>query len=46
MTLLLVADLVARTVRAPAEIEVGVLTAVLGAPFFAWLLLTRRGELT
>jgi iron complex transport system permease protein len=35
-------DLAARTVMAPAEIPVGVLTALLGGPFFLWLLLTRR----
>ncbi len=38
MTLMLVADLVARTVRAPAELQVGILTSLLGAPFFLWLL--------
>ncbi len=35
-------DLAARTVMAPVEIPVGVLTALLGGPFFLWLLLTRR----
>ena len=34
-------DLVARTVMAPAELPVGVLTALLGGPFFLWLLLSR-----
>ncbi len=38
-TLLVAADLVARTVAAPAELPIGVLTAILGAPFFLWLLL-------
>jgi iron complex transport system permease protein len=32
-------DLVARTLIAPAEIPVGVITALLGGPFFLWLLL-------
>ncbi len=41
-TLMLVADLVARTVRAPRELEVGVLTSLLGAPFFLWLLVAKR----
>jgi iron complex transport system permease protein len=36
------ADVVARTVLAPAEIPVGVLTAAMGAPFFLALLLRRR----
>ncbi|MCZ6726125.1 MAG: iron ABC transporter permease [Acidobacteria bacterium] len=35
-------DLVGRTVIAPAELPVGVVTALLGGPFFLWLLLTRR----
>lgn len=40
---LVVADLVARTVIAPAEVPVGVVTAVVGAPVFL-LLLRRRIE--
>ncbi len=35
---LLLADLIARVILAPAEIPVGAITAVLGAPFFIWLL--------
>jgi iron complex transport system permease protein len=35
-------DLAARTVMAPAQLPVGVLTALLGGPFFLWLLLSRR----
>jgi iron complex transport system permease protein len=34
-------DTVARTVMAPAEIPVGVITAILGGPFFIWLLRAR-----
>jgi iron complex transport system permease protein len=42
---LLVADTVARTIVAPAELSVGVITAFCGAPFFVWLLRTRyRGS--
>lgn len=37
-TLLVLADLVARTVVAPREIPLGVLTALIGAPVFFWLL--------
>ncbi len=37
------ADLIARTVVAPAELPVGVLLAALGAPFFLWLL-KRQGR--
>jgi iron complex transport system permease protein len=39
---LVAADLVARSLIAPQELPVGVVTAFLGAPFFA-LLLRRRG---
>ncbi|MCM7726920.1 FecCD family ABC transporter permease [Enterobacter hormaechei] len=41
--LLLVADTVARTLVAPAEMPVGLLTSILGAPWFLWLIF-RRGE--
>ena len=40
--LLLAADLIARTLVAPAEMPIGVLTAITGAPFFLWLLLRDR----
>lgn len=36
------ADALARTVIAPAELPIGVLTALLGAPVFLWLLIGRR----
>ncbi len=32
------ADLVARTVIAPAEVPIGVITAIVGGPFFLWLM--------
>lgn len=38
MALLLAADLAARTAVAPAEIPLGVLTSLVGGPFFLWLL--------
>jgi iron complex transport system permease protein len=34
-------DLIARTVLAPVEVPVGVVTAILGGPFFLWLLVRR-----
>jgi cobalamin transport system permease protein len=40
---LVLADVVARTALAPAEIPLGVVTAFLGAPFFALVLRTSRG---
>ena len=36
-------DLLSRSVVAPAEIPVGVVTALLGGPFFLWLLVRKRG---
>jgi iron complex transport system permease protein len=39
---LTLADLVARTAMAPAEIPIGVVTAVFGAPFFVLVLRTRK----
>ncbi len=43
---LLTADVIARTVIAPQELPVGILTALTGAPFFLWLLhqVKRKGE--
>ena len=39
---LVLADVVARTAVAPAEIPIGVVTAFIGAPFFALVLRTTR----
>jgi iron complex transport system permease protein len=36
------ADLVARTVQAPTEVPIGVVTACIGAPFFLVVLVSRR----
>jgi iron complex transport system permease protein len=36
------ADVLARTLVAPAEMPIGILTAAIGAPFFLWLLIGRR----
>jgi iron complex transport system permease protein len=43
--LLLGADMLARTLLAPAEMPVGIITALLGAPFFIWLLIKSRRTL-
>jgi iron complex transport system permease protein len=37
-TFLVLCDLLARTVLAPVEIPVGIVTAIIGGPFFLWLL--------
>jgi iron complex transport system permease protein len=39
--LMIVADLGARTVISPAELPVGAVTAIIGAPFFAWIYFKR-----
>ena len=41
-TLMLCADMVARTIVAPAELPIGLVTALLGGPFFLWLLIRQR----
>jgi iron complex transport system permease protein len=35
---MILADLIARTVLAPVEVPIGVVTALFGAPFFLYLL--------
>jgi iron complex transport system permease protein len=40
--LLLLADLVARLALAPAELPIGIVTALIGAPFFLYLLIRGR----
>jgi len=42
--LLLIADTLARTAVAPAEMPVGLLTSLLGAPWFLWLIFRRGGQ--
>jgi iron complex transport system permease protein len=39
---LVLCDLLARTILAPVEVPVGIVTAVIGGPFFLWLLV-RKG---
>lgn len=40
--LLLASDVVGRLVARPSEVEVGVVTALLGAPFFIWIVRRQR----
>lgn len=42
--LVLAADTLARTVVAPAELPIGVVTASLGGPFFLYLIMKRRDQ--
>lgn len=39
---LLMADALSRTIVAPAELPIGIVTAAFGGPFFLWILLRRR----
>ncbi|MEM9707544.1 MAG: iron ABC transporter permease [Pseudomonadota bacterium] len=43
--LLVGADMISRSVIAPAELPIGIVTATLGGPFFLWILLRNRGLL-
>jgi iron complex transport system permease protein len=38
---LLLTDLLARTATGPEELQVGVVTTLIGSPFFLWLLYKR-----
>ncbi|HBQ36123.1 MAG TPA: iron ABC transporter [Rhodobacteraceae bacterium] len=42
-SMLLGSDVISRTIIAPAELPIGIVTATLGAPIFLWILLRRRG---
>ncbi|HVB45005.1 MAG TPA: iron ABC transporter permease [Streptosporangiaceae bacterium] len=41
---LVLTDIAARTIQAPAEVPIGVLTAAVGAPFFLFVLRSRRAR--
>ena len=43
--LLTITDMISRTVLAPAELPVGIVTAMIGAPFFIYLLFKQRGKI-
>jgi iron complex transport system permease protein len=43
--LLTISDLLCRTIAAPAEIPVGIVTAIIGTPFFIWLILKEKKSL-
>ncbi|PDS28919.1 FecCD family ABC transporter permease [Rhizobium phaseoli] len=44
-SLLIFADVLARTLVAPAELPIGIITAAVGGPFFLWILLRQRSRL-
>ncbi|ELB2045371.1 iron ABC transporter permease [Vibrio parahaemolyticus] len=43
--LLTCADMIARVLLAPAELPVGIVTALIGAPFFIYLLFQQKGKI-
>ena len=44
-SLLLLADVAVRVIAPARDIKLGVLTALIGAPFFVWLVLKTRREM-
>lgn len=42
---MVICDLVARTIISPSELPVGAVTAIIGAPFFAYVYFSKRKEL-
>lgn len=42
--LLIAADTLARTLLAPAEMPVGLLTSLIGGPYFLWLIVAHKGR--
>ena len=42
---MVICDLVARTIVTPSELPVGAVTALVGAPFFAYVYFSKRKEL-
>ena len=43
--LLLLSDLISKTIIAPAQLPVGVITAIIGAPFFIWLIFNQKARM-
>jgi len=43
-TMLLICDVIARVIIAPQEIPVGIITALVGAPFFLWVLRNAKNQ--
>jgi iron complex transport system permease protein len=41
---LILADVFARTVMSPQELPVGIVTALVGAPFFLWVLRRAKNQ--
>ncbi len=44
--LLIVSDMISKTVIAPAQLPIGVVTSALGAPFFIWLIINQKRRIS
>ena len=44
--LLGLSDLISKTIIAPAQLPVGVITSAIGAPFFVWLILSQKNRMS
>ena len=42
--LLVISDIIGRTIISPMEIPVGIVTAIIGAPYFLYLLLRKKAN--
>lgn len=42
--LVVISDMFARTILAPAELSIGIIMSAIGGPFFLWLLIQRRSR--
>ena len=40
--LLVLSDLISKTIISPAQLPIGVVTSAIGAPFFVWLILSQK----
>jgi iron complex transport system permease protein len=40
--ILILSDMISRVITAPSELPIGIVTAILGAPVFLWILLSKR----
>ena len=40
--ILLVSDLISKTIMSPAQLPIGVVTSAIGAPFFIWLIINQK----
>ncbi len=44
--LLIVSDIISKTIIAPAQLPIGVVTSAIGAPFFIWLIINQKRRIS